>query len=198
MYSLLSSIIPAKDAAGMDPDATVVSITWKIRSLKHSSSTSSHWLPFGCHSVLEIGLSDGSIWQTQKGLNCNQVQVDFTPGTVNGEVFRGPMTGQDLKKQGWIWTSPTTAADLVKFVDHTSHAERYCVRDFNCHTYAQDVWNFCVTFSNRVWWRPDFIKAKVFGGLAGASSRVGYDDDCYDDYDDHDYDYYDDIYDDDY
>eukprot|EP00434_Breviolum_minutum_P004626 symbB.v1.2.004077.t1/scaffold200.1/size464218/7 len=48
----------------------------------------------------------------------------------------------------------------------TSGAARgigYDTRDFNCHHYAQDVWNFCVTFRKQVWWRPDMIKAKMFG-----------------------------------
>ena len=56
---------------------------------------------------------------------------------------------------------------------------KYDTQELNCHKYAQDIWNFCVIFKHQVWWRPDMIKAKLFGGLFGRQV-----DEDYDEYDD--------------
>ncbi|CAE7443423.1 unnamed protein product [Symbiodinium sp. CCMP2592] len=173
--------------SGINRDAVLSEITWKTDALKKGKA------PFGVHSILEMTFSDGSTWHTQKYVAGNCVVVDLTRGGVAGDAIRGPLRGQALKDQGWVWTSPTKASDIVRFVCASEHMEKYDTRDYNCHKYAQDVWNFCVVFSHQVWWRPDMIKARLFGGLVG--HRVGFDDDDYG-YDDYGYDDAD--YDDDY
>ena len=165
--------------AGMSRDATLVKITWKTDVLSGSK-------PFGSHSIIQIKLSDRSIWHTQKYVQGGVVIVEFTAGRANGQTFRGPLRGQDLKEHGWIWTAPTTVRDILAFVKRSEHMEKYSTQDFNCHTYAQDLWNFCVIFRHHVWWRPDMVKAKLLGGLV--PHRVGYDDWDDQDWDEQDWD----------
>ena len=127
-------------------------------------------------------------FDTEKYVDCwsSSVVVDFLPGPAAGNKFRGPLRGDDLKKQGWIWASPTSVANILDFVASSEHGHKYCTRDFNCHHYAQDLWNYCVIFSHRVWWRPDMIKAKLLGGSILCRQRVGFEEDQ--DYDDLDWD----------
>ena len=173
----------------MNQNARLVEITWNTNLLSGGK-------PFGSHSILQMRFSDGSIWHTEKYVEHGFVIVEFTPGSAPGQAFRGPLRGQDLKEQGLIWRASTTARDILRYVESSSHMEMYNAKDFNCHCYAQDVWNFCAIFQHQVWWRPEMVKAKLLGGLL-VPVRVGYDDWYEDDWDYDDCDDYDDWYEDD-
>lgn len=164
-------------------NAILVSITWKTCKLQSFASSISGnrantggW--FGCHSILEMTFSDGSTWHTekypQKSWMGSDVEIAFTPGVANGDVFKGPVSGENIQQQGWLWKSPIKGSDILNFTASTDHPYRYCSQESNCHHYAQDVWNFCVRFNQQVWWRPDMLKAQFFGGgIFG--TRVGVD-----------------------
>ena len=122
---------------------------------------------FGCHSTLELVFSDGLVWQTHKYPVGSIVRLDFMRGIAAGELFKGPVQGDCIN-------AGITGHEIRNFVMDSQHWNRYDTRDFNCHHYAQDVWNFCVTFRKQVWWRPDLIKATMFGDSSLVRRRIGY------------------------
>ena len=151
------------ELAALDGQASLVRISWNtcgIQSYAESTSVpqdgsrSTHH--FGCHSLLELVFSDGTVWQTHKYPDGSRVRLDFMRGIAAGELFKGPVQGDCIN-------AGITGHKIRYFVIASPHRDRYDTRDFNCHHYAQDVWNFCVTFRKQVWWRPDMIKAKMFG-----------------------------------
>ena len=149
------------ELAALDGQASLVRISWNtcgIQSYAESTSVpqdgsrSTHH--FGCHSLLELVFSDGTVWQTHKYLDGSRVRLDFMRGIAAGELFKGPVQGDCIN-------AGITGHKIRYFVIASPHRDRYDTRDFNCHHYAQDVWNFCVTFRKQVWWRPDISKPLV-------------------------------------
>eukprot|EP00927_Polykrikos_kofoidii_P064169 TRINITY_DN59230_c0_g1_i1.p1 TRINITY_DN59230_c0_g1~~TRINITY_DN59230_c0_g1_i1.p1 ORF type:complete len:188 (+),score=10.93 TRINITY_DN59230_c0_g1_i1:84-647(+) len=159
-------ILPSGDSVhswgelDIDWEATVIGLVWKKVKL-HGAVGS-----LASHSLLELHLEDGTVYHTEKFARKHSADqlVSFGQGAARGQVIRRGSVGKDgLIKLDSLSPRDIQAKDVKAFVRKSKHMTLYDVKRSNCHHYVQDIWNFCVTYWNRRWWRPDMLKARVFG-----------------------------------
>ena len=145
------------------PEPTVVKIRWIVETMAVSGGK------LGRHSALVFDFSNGVsyVFEKMRGVE-NYIRTSL------GGSFR-PYEDKDVWAEvgrDGLASLSLTYGRIEEIGKELGHYKDYRPDDFNCHNYAQDVWNKCVTFWSQKWRRPDFLKCKSLEATPGGSDML--------------------------
>lgn len=146
------------------PEPTVVKIRWIVETMPISGGK------LGRHSALVFDFSNGVSYVFEK----SDGVPNYIMTNLVGSIFR-PYEDKDVWLEvgrDGLASLSLTRGRIEEIGKELGHYNDYRPDDFNCHNYAQDVWNKCVTFWNQKWTRPDFLKCKALKAIPGGNDML--------------------------
>eukprot|EP00927_Polykrikos_kofoidii_P071704 TRINITY_DN67941_c0_g1_i1.p1 TRINITY_DN67941_c0_g1~~TRINITY_DN67941_c0_g1_i1.p1 ORF type:complete len:209 (+),score=13.00 TRINITY_DN67941_c0_g1_i1:41-628(+) len=160
-------------------DLDIKRLAWKRRRVDGSLGR------LASHSVLEISFDRPNNDPVRTTVRTEKFVegITWTWGSTTDEVWKDT-SEEGLIEPGWAWhmffTEHLKVKHIVQFVGSSAHVHTYCLKTSNCHHFIQDIWNYCVKFAHRVWWRPDMLRTAMLPRKSHPDAD--WDDDWYDDH----------------